>query len=125
MNKKEIKKESKPKNRMYQVYELRDNLIAAIDNMKDLVKNNGLLVESVMTSKNKEELTNFTKALVEDCKEYTNKIDIYTERLNITKGLIEMYEKKDEQSELVVKVITDLIEALGITNEPQNYPTRA
>lgn len=125
MNKKEIKKESKPKNRMYQVYELRDNLIAAIDNMKDLVKNNGLLVESVMNSKNKEELTNFTKALIEDCKEYTKKIDIYTERLDITKGLIEMYEKKDEQSELVVKVITDLIEALGITNEPQNYPTRA
>lgn len=101
-------------NRMYQLYELRDNLILAIDNIKLVMKQQGILVELIIPSKHHEELKDFTKGIVEDCKSYEKKIKSYEERLEKVKHLICLYEKKDEKSSFMVEIITELIEALNL-----------
>ena len=120
MSKKEEKK--KEHNRIYQLYEFRDELIKAIENMKNVITQNGLLVESIINSKNKDALKDLVTSLLKDCEMYTKRIDEYTERLNIIKDFIEQYEKQDENSEVLVKTITKLIEALGLSVDPTNYP---
>ena len=122
MSKKETKKEH---NRMYKLYELKDNLTSAITNMENVIKQNGLLVESVINSKNKEALKDLTEGLVKDCKYYTEKIDEYKVRLSKLESLIAMYEAKDEKSDFVVSIISTLIESFGLDAEPENYPTKA
>ena len=115
----------KEHNRMYQLYELKDNLTSAISNMETVIKQNGLLVESVINSKNKEELKDLIEGLVNDCKHYTEKIDEYKIRLSKLESLISMYEAKDEKSSFVVSIVSILIESFGLESEPENYPTKA
>ena len=118
MSKKEI-------NRTYQLYELRDNLKEAIDNMQKVISQNGLLVESILNSKNKEALKDLTKGLVEDCKQYTERIDLYKERLEKVSSLITIYEAKDEKSAFLVEIVNKLIEAMGLDTEPEPNNIRA
>lgn len=122
MSKKETTKEH---NRMYQLYELKDNLTSAISNMESVIKQNGLLVESVINSKNKEALKDLIEGLVNDCKHYTEKIDEYKIRLSKLESLISIYEAKDEKSTFMVSIISTLIESFGLESEPENYPTKA
>lgn len=101
-------------NRMYQVYELRDSLKDAIENVQKLITQQKHLVQIITSSKYKDEMKDFTKGVSADTKGYEAKIESYKERLEKANGLIELYEKRDQNSVLVVKVVTDLIEALNI-----------
>lgn len=106
-------------NRMYQLYELRDSLENAIEKIKMVIRQQGYLIELIIPSKHHEELLDFTKGVTADCKNYEKTLKSYEERLEKVKHLIELYEKKDEQSEFLVKIVTEMIEALNIgVDEP-------
>ena len=101
-------------NRMYQLYELRDSLQDAIENVSALLVQQKHLVQIVTSSKYAEEMKDFTKGVTLDNKNYEAKLTSYRERLEKIKGIIELYERRDTQSIFVVKIVTDLIEALNL-----------
>lgn len=101
-------------NRMYQLYELRDSLQDAIENISKLLVQQKHLVQIITSSKYDEEMKDFTKGITLDNKNYEAKLVSYEERLEKVKGIIELYEKRDTQSIFVVKIVTDLIEALNL-----------
>lgn len=113
-------KEKPQRNRIYQVYELRDSIQSAIINLDLVQKQQGHLVELVMASKYSEELKQFTTELVAQSKEFDSKRLLLNERLEKVNYIIAIYEKKDAESELVTKVISKLLEALGLDKpEPE------
>lgn len=105
-------------NRMYQLYELEDTIEHAIDSLKVVIDQQEKLAELVEKSEYKEEMSDFTKGTREQNKSYLKRIEDYNEKLCKIKWIIELYEKKDEQSEFVVKLVTNLIEALNLSTDP-------
>lgn len=104
-------------NRMFQLYELRDSLKSAIENLNTIKTQQKHLVQIVTSSKYKEELADFAKGVTEDCKTYESKIKWFEERLEKLDWIIKAYEKRDEQSIFIVKLVTDLLEAMNLTSE--------
>lgn len=123
--KEEKQVEKKKHNRMYQLFELKDSLNDAITNLQEVIKSNGLLVETIINSKNKEALKELTTSLTNEVKQYVAKIDEYKDRLAKVEHLISLYTAKDENSQFVVEIVSELIEALGIAADPTPAPVKA
>ena len=102
-------------NRMYQLYELRDNLKEAINNVSGLLVQQNHLVEIISSSKYLDEMKDFIEGISSNNKGYEYKLSSYKERLEKVNYLIDLYEKNDKESVLTVKIITYLLEALNLT----------
>ena len=107
----------KIKNRMFQIYEMRDTVKDAIDNLKKLVKDDILLKQILEGSVYANNFKELTDGIIEEVADYNGKIIIYEERVNKLNTIIDLYEKNDEQSKFVVEIINNLIEGFGLSTE--------
>lgn len=110
------------KSKMFQLYELRDNLEEAIENLKKFISNQEKLIEVVTNSKI-EEFTDFLKALIESTNNAKLNLNKYENRLSLLKELLSIFEKKDNESEKLDKYVSDLLEILNLavdSNESNN-----
>lgn len=102
------------KNRMYQLYELRDEIKKAIVNSTMVEDSQKKLVQVLIESKHDAEFQDFIKGMTQDWKQYDHDRLVLKERLEKVEKVISMYEKKDEKSEIVIEVVATVLEALGI-----------
>ena len=120
------------KSRIYKLYELRDELKSGINNITKVIDQQNTLCEIVEASDKKEAYTDFIKGIKSTNKTYANQIETFTNRLNVINGLLELYEKRDDKSELIDSIITATLFALGIADtntlekeESNTEPTEA
>lgn len=120
------------KSRIYKLYELRDELKSGINNITKVIDQQNTLCEIVEASDKKEAYTDFIKGIKSTNKTYANQIETFTNRLNVINGLLELYEKRDNKSELIDSIITATLFALGIADtntlekeESNTEPTEA
>lgn len=120
------------KSRIYKLYELRDELKSGINNITKVIEQQNTLCEIVEASDKKDAYTDFIKGIKSTNKTYANQIETFTNRLNVINGLLELYEKRDDKSELIDSIITATLFALGIADtntlekeESNTEPTEA
>lgn len=102
--------------KMFQLYELRDNLEEAIENLKKFISQQEELIEIISNSKI-EEFTDFLKALNESTQSARFNLNKYENRLSLLKELLSIFEKKDDESEKLDKYVTNLLEILNLAVE--------
>lgn len=120
------------KSRIYKLYELRDELKSGINNITKVIEQQNTLCEIVEASDKKDAYVDFIKGIKSTNKTYANQIETFTNRLNVINGLLELYEKRDDKSELIDSIITATLFALGIADtntlekeESNTEPTEA
>lgn len=104
------------KSRIYKLYELRDELKSGINNITKVIEQQNTLCEIVEASDKKDAYVDFIKGIKSTNKTYSNQIEIFTNRLNVINGLLELYEKRDDKSEFIDSIITATLFALGIAD---------
>lgn len=120
------------KSRIYKLYELRDELKSGINNITKVIEQQNTLCEIIEASDKKDAYVDFIKGIKSTNKTYANQIETFTNRLNVINGLLELYEKRDDKSELIDSIITATLFALGIADtntlekeESNTEPTEA
>lgn len=101
------------KNRMYQFYELRDEMRKAISNSETVERSEKELVAVIIGSQKAEGFKDFTKSLSENWPRYENERLTLKSRLKKVEDIIARYEKRDEESALVSEIASLVLEALG------------
>lgn len=101
------------KNRMYQLYELRDEFKKAITNSKLVEENEKALVRVILQSKEAESFKDFIKSLTSNWKDYEQQRTNLNTKLQKIDYLISLHEKNDEQSKFSDNVISLVLEILG------------
>lgn len=101
------------KTRMYQLYELRDNLQEGIANYIALEKDERKLVDLIERSGEADTYKDFIKGLSDNWPKYTNQNKILQDRIDRLNEILSLYEKQDAVGKLVETIVTKLLEALG------------
>lgn len=101
------------KNRMYQLYELRDEIKKAILNSQAVEDSERSLVKIILEAKAEKEFQGFIKSLTENWKDYEHTRLVLNTRLQKIEKLIQMHEKQDDTAKLVDEVVSLTLEALG------------
>lgn len=101
------------KNRMYQLYELRDEIRKAITNSKVVEESERNLVSVILEAKKENEFASFIKSLTENWKDYEHSRLVLNTRLQKIEKLISMHEKQDDTSKLVDEIVSLTLESLG------------
>ena len=109
------KEKEMEKSRMYQFYELRDEMKKAIENSQAVEESEKALVAIIIASNQGERFKDFTKGISENWKRYESERTALKSRLRKVEKLIEMHEKRDESSALVNEVASLVLEAIGAT----------
>lgn len=103
------------KSRMYQFYELRDELKAAIQNLDKVEESEKLLVATLIGSPAAKNFEEFTKGLSLNWKRYESDRMTLRGRLKKVEKIIEAYEKRDETAKIVDEFVSLTLEAIGAT----------
>lgn len=114
----------KPTNRIYQVYELRDSIRGAIENITKLVEHQRALVSCIKASPeyNDETFKDFVEGIEHDANEHEGRLTGLRERLACCDLLVELHEKGGEEGAISDRAVTKLLEALKL-DQPE--PTEA
>ena len=101
------------KSRMYQLYELRDEIKKALINSQTVENSERKLVKIILESKEEKEFADFIKSLSSNWKQYEHdRLELNT-RLEKINKLISYHEKQDDNSKLVDEIVSLTLEALG------------
>ena len=112
------------KNRMYQLYELRDEIKKALINSKMVEDSERKLVKIIFESKEDKQFSDFIKSLTENWKEYDrNRLELTT-RLKKLEEIISRYEDQTGESKLIAEVVSLTLEAIGAT-KPESKKNEA
>lgn len=103
------------KSRMYQFYELRDEMKKAISNSETVEQSEKALVAVIISSPQAEGFKDFTKSLSENWPRYESERVQLRTRLKMVEEIIARYEKRDAESDLVSEIASLVLEALGAT----------
>lgn len=116
--------EKKPVNRIYQIYELRDSIKSAIDNINKLIASQELLLKSIEASPVKaKELDEFMKGIKGGISDYRAKLVSLKARYDKACSLTELHESNSARGAEADFVITLVIEAMGLDQpEPDKLP---
>lgn len=101
--------------RMFQLYELRDELPKALENLNRLIDAESYMIEVLKGSDRYEEIKDLVEHFSEDIPNYNNQKTILEHRQEILNGLIADYEKQDEKAHIIDDAITRAFEAIGMT----------
>lgn len=101
--------------RMFQLYELRDELPKALENLNRLIDAESYMIEVLKGSDRYEEIKDLVDHFNEDIPNYNNQKAILEHRQEILNGLIADYEKQDEKAHIIDDAITRAFEAIGMT----------
>lgn len=105
---KNVKVEEK-ENKMYKIYEMKDELEKSIENLNKMISQHVLLFDVVAKAK-KDELKSLLEALPKTVEEYKQQIVKLTTKLNVCKKLINMYENKiTTTTDELIDIIFELI----------------
>lgn len=99
--------------RMYQLYELREELKKAISNSLLVEESQKKLVALIVAGKANEEFKDLITSMQADWKEQELKRLEMKARIDKLDTIIKMHEKQDDTSKLVNEVVTLLLEGLG------------
>lgn len=107
-------------NRMYQLYELRDEIKIGIENLEKILP---VEKEFFETLKNSGKYDKF-EFMIKDWVNYYNNVPIQLDnlkfRLSIINELISDYEKHDNNSELIASTVTKVFESIGAVGQMDN-----
>ena len=98
------------KNRIYQIYELRDELKKALSNVELVEGQEKLLVSILIGSPHFKQFEDFVNGTKANWKEYESQKASINSRLKVVEHLISLHEKKDEK---VDEIVSLTLEALG------------
>lgn len=102
-------------NRMYQMYELKEDITKAIENCKNLLSVEEDFIKEINKIKNKERFDFIISDFIKDVEYQKNQVTVFTKRLDFINELLFDYEKKDENSEVISKSVSLLLESIGAT----------
>ena len=116
--------EKKHVNRIYQIYELRDSIKSAIDNINKLISSQELLVKSIEASPIKaKELDEFVKGIKNGISDYRVKLVTLEARYDKASVLTELHESNTAKGTEADEIVTLVIEAMGLDQpEPDKLP---
>ena len=109
------------KSRMYQIYELRDEIKKAIDNLSAVEASEKKLSAIIASSPEGKEFEDFTKGLASNWPGYESKRVALNTRLRKLSQIISMHEAQDESSAMVDDIVSLVLEGLGAV-KPENKP---
>lgn len=101
------------KNRMYQLYELRDEIKKALENSASVEASEKLLSKILSESEHAEAFKDFVKGLSSNWDKYEENRKELSARLAKLDEIIEGYEKKDEMSAKIAEIVSLTLEAIG------------
>lgn len=101
------------KSRMYQFYELRDEMKKAIANSEEVERSEKSLVAIIIASPQAKEFEGFVKGISSNWPRYESERTALRSRLKKVERIISMHEAQDENSSLVGEVASLVLEALG------------
>lgn len=101
--------------RMFQLYELRDELPKAIENLNRLIDAEGYMVSVLKDSDRFEEIKDLVNHFEQDLPNYANQKIILEHRQEVLNELIADYEKQDEKAHIIDDAITRAFEAIGMS----------
>jgi len=101
------------KNRIYQLYELRDEFKKAIANSKLVEDDEKALVKVILESKDAEKFTDFVKSITSRWKDYEQQRIKLNTKLQKIDYLIELHEKKNDESKFSDNIVSLMLEILG------------
>ena len=120
MGKQNKKENQKPKSKIYQLYELRDELkksknaiLSKNESQKDLIK-------IIFDAKAEGRFGDLIQAFQDEWKNDNQNILQLNTRAEALQAIIELYEKQDETSELVTDIVTKLLLGLGLVYHNEN-----
>ena len=109
------------KTRMYQIIEAKDTIEKGIKAYQVAIDEHTIMIELIEASKRKDikKLEETLKGLKQAKTEYERKLKTYQERWALADNLIQRYNRRDSESEIVNDVVTKVIEVLGcVAPEP-------
>lgn len=104
-------------NRMYQLYELRDEVKAGIENLEKLLPVQEDFLKTIMDSGKYDKFSFMIKDWESYYKSLPIQIDNLKFRLNLINELINDYEKQDEKSKLISETVTKTLECIGAISQ--------
>lgn len=108
------------KSRMYQIYELRDEIKKAINNSNTVEQSEKRLVALIIEAKGELEFKDFIKDIQANWKEYAATRLELNSRLEKIERIIKLHEAQDDHSPVVNEVVTLLLESFGLAKaEPK------
>ena len=102
------------KNRIYKIYELRDEMRKALNNLDFVEGQEKLLLSILSTNIHAPEFEEFIKATKTNWAEYDMQRANLNTRIEKCNKLIALYEKKDETSKIVSEVISLVLVGMGL-----------
>lgn len=105
------------KSRMYQIYELKDEIPVGISNAKQLREKELAFINIIKESGRYEEFSFMLEHLENEIKQLDDQISKMEYRLPLIQSLIDDYEKQDDNSKIIDSAITRLLEGIGAVAE--------
>ena len=102
------------KSKIYQLYELRDELKKSKNAILSKGESQKRLTQIIFESKADSEFADLIKAFQEEWKNDEHNIMNLNTRIEALDKIIALHERQDEQSELVNTITTDLLTGLGL-----------
>lgn len=104
--------------KIYQLYEYRDELRKIKAAIPLECESKRRLSAIILSGDKHDEFTAFAKAVSDEAKEAEAKIPNINTQIEALDKIIAMHEKKDETSELVNQIVTDLLIGLNLAYKP-------
>ena len=101
--------------RMYQLYELKEELPNAITNLDKIIGAQTYMVNVLKESAGYEQIKELVESFENDIPNYENQKKILLYRQSILEGVLEEYEEQNEKSKLIDDIVTRVFEAIGMT----------
>ena len=110
-------------NRMYQLYELRDEIKTGIENLEKLLPVQEEFLKVINDSGKHDEFEFMLKDWESYHKSLPIQIDNMKFRLELINELITDYEKQDEKSTIISETVTKVLESIGATTPESSDET--
>lgn len=101
------------KNRVYQIYELRDEIKSALKNIDGVESQEKLLVSILVGSPHHEAFKDFTKATQKNWENYANQRIDLNERLKRLEKIISLREDPKMDRKLIDEIVSLVLEGTG------------
>lgn len=100
-------------NRIYKIFEMKDELESALKNLAKVKQQQNKLIDILSKDKYQKDFVEFVSGLKESNKNLWEKETILKSKLDKCNQVITLYENESTR-ELVTKIITDTLSALGV-----------
>ena len=100
------------KNRIYQLYELRDEMRKAVLNSKLVEENEKALVSIILKSDKADEFKDFVNSISKNWPDYELQRNNMNTKIKKIDYIVSLHEKKDEQAKLVDNIVSLVLEIL-------------